>query len=79
MTANCQQIGNLVLRVETPFLDTPGLMLTVQQARRYFDVDAVTCQAVLDLLTEARVLTRAPEGTYRRHVPRDSGRPGMAA
>ncbi len=79
MTANCQQIGNLVLRVETPFLDTPGLILTVEQARRYFDIDRMACRAVLETLAEARVLTRAPDGTYRRFFPQGLGQTGMAA
>ena len=72
MTPTCQQIGNIVLRVETPFLDMPGLSLTVHQARRYFDIDAPTCRAVLEALTEARVLTRTPDGAYSRHFPRSS-------
>jgi hypothetical protein len=79
MTATCEQIGNLVLRVETPFLDTPGLRLTVEQARRYFDVDGPTCEAVLDVLSEARVLTRTPDGAYARYFPQRRGRSGIAA
>jgi len=74
MTATCEQIGNLVLRVETPFLETPGLLLTLDDARRYFGVEASACHAVLEALTEARVLTRTPDGRYRRFFPRQRRR-----
>lgn len=77
MTANCRQIGSIVLRFEKPFLDMPELTLTVNQARRFFDVDAATCQIVLEALEDARVLTRTPEGAYTRYFPH--GRAGMAA
>ena len=70
MTANCRQIGNIVLCVETPFLDTPGLRLSAEEASRRFGVETATCQAVLDALAEAKVLTRTPEGVYRRYFPR---------
>jgi hypothetical protein len=79
MTATCQQIGNLVLRVETPFLDMPGLTLTAEQARHCFDLDVPTCRAVLDALTEARVLAKTPDGAYRRFYPHGRGRADVAA
>ena len=78
MTTTCDGIGNLVIKVETPFLETPGLRLTVDEARRYFDVDPRTCHAVLETLTEARVLTRTPDGAYKRYFPKRR-RAGLAA
>jgi hypothetical protein len=79
MTATCQQVGEIVLRLETPFLDTPGLMLTVEQARRHFGLDAPVCKAVLDTLTDARVLTRTPDGAYTRYFPKGRRLSGLAA
>jgi Fe2+ or Zn2+ uptake regulation protein len=79
MTATRQQIGDLVLRVETSFLDMPGLTLTAEQARHCFDIDVPTCRAVLDALTDARVLTKTPDGAYRRHFPHGRGRTAAAA
>ncbi len=79
MTTTCRQIGELVLRVETPFLEMHGLTLTAEQAHHCFDIDAPTCRAVLDALTEARVLMKTPDGAYRRFYRDGRGRTNVAA
>jgi predicted transcriptional regulator of viral defense system len=56
--------------MQSAFLDTPGLTLTVRDAERRFDVDEITCQAVLGVLADAGVLARTPHGVYSRFVPR---------
>lgn len=79
MTATCQEIGDFVLQIEMPFLEHPGLMLTLQQARRYFDLDTAVCKAILEALTEARVLRKTPDGAYTRYLPRrQDGSPAAA-
>lgn len=67
--ASCRQIGAIVFRVQSAFLDAPTLALTPPAARRRFGLDAGTCAAVLSALEEAEVLARTPGGAYVRHVP----------
>ena len=59
-------IGELLLRVEGEYRETPGLSLTVPQAERLWGLDASTCASVLTALIERRVLTRTASGAYLR-------------
>ena len=70
MTASCDSIGSLVLRMQGHYLETPGLTLTVRDAQRRFSVDETTCEAVLAVLVDAGVLTKTQEGAYARLFPR---------
>jgi hypothetical protein len=70
MTASCGRIGALVMRMQGRYLETPGLTLTLGNARRRFGVDEATCEAVLAALVDAGVLTRTREGAYARRFPR---------
>ena len=47
MTATRGQIENLVMRIQTDFLEHPTLSLTLPAAQRRFGVDEVTCAGVL--------------------------------
>lgn len=69
MTATRDRIEDLVVRIQTDFLENPNLMLTLPAARNRFHVDDATCAGVLAALVEARVLTER-EGAYRRLFPR---------
>jgi hypothetical protein len=69
MIATRSQIENLVIQMQSAFLDHPMLSLTLAAAERRFRVDAATCSAVLAALVDAGVLIKR-EGAYRRHVPR---------
>ena len=60
-----RRIQDLVVNIQHAFLDTPGLRLTLSQARRRFSTDATACSAVLDVLVEAGVLMRTSTGQYR--------------
>jgi hypothetical protein len=62
----CDQIGVLVLRMQDAFLEMPELMLTPRQAQTMFDVDEEACQAVLEVLVDAKVLVRPRVKTYSR-------------
>jgi hypothetical protein len=62
-------IEDLVVRIQADFLTTPWLALRLPAAQERFGVDEVTCEAVLDALTEARVLERSRQGVYVRHYP----------
>jgi hypothetical protein len=69
MTPTRGGIENLVMRIQTAFLETPMLSLTLTEAQRRFGVDEVACAAVLGALVDAHVLIERG-GTYRRHLPR---------
>ena len=73
MTA-CREIGNIVLRVQMPFLEDPELRLTFDRATRRFGLDARTCQAVFDALIDAGVIARTRDGAYVRQVQRPAQR-----
>ena len=62
MTWNSNSIEAPVLRMQNDFLETPALHLTLPQAVRRFGVDKTTCEAVLDALVDAKVLTKGPGG-----------------
>ena len=67
MTATCDRIVDLVTRIQQDFLDHPRLALPLPAAQMRFDADADTCEAVLEFLREAAVLTRTASGKYVRH------------
>ena len=48
--------ARLVERVLGEYREMPGLALTVEQARRLWGCDAVTCQRLVDVLVERHVL-----------------------
>ena len=48
--------ARLVDRVLGEYREMPGLSLTIEQARRLWGCDAVTCQRVIDVLVERHVL-----------------------
>ena len=48
--------ARLVERVLGEYREMPGLALTIEQARRLWGCDAVTCQRIVDVLVERHVL-----------------------
>ena len=48
--------ARLVERFLGEYREMPGLALTVEQARRLWGCDAVTCQRIVDVLVERHVL-----------------------
>jgi hypothetical protein len=70
MTPNAGRIEDLVMRMQGAFLASPALTLTLPSAERRFDADHVTCDAVLGVLVDAKVLTKRPDGSYARFFPR---------
>ena len=73
MTATRDRIENLVMRIQTDYLEHPTLTLTLPAAQARFGVDEVTCAGVLGALVDARVLTQR-DGAYSRYFPRLAGR-----
>jgi hypothetical protein len=54
----------LLARVRGEYSEMPGLRLSQAQACRLWQLDAQTCDALLDTLIAERVLYRLPDGTY---------------
>ena len=48
--------ARLVDRVLGEYREMPGLALTIEQARRLWGCDAMTCQRIVDVLVERHVL-----------------------
>lgn len=56
----------IVWRVRAEYLEMPGLCLTPAQARRLWNLDSDLCQAILNVLVEARFLARTRSGAFVR-------------
>ena len=58
-------------RVQGEFLEMPGLRLTPAQARRLWGLDALSCDALLLELVNAKFLFRTRDGAFMRveHAP----------
>lgn len=52
--------------VRPEYLESPGLQLTRTEARRFWNLDTVTCDVVLDLLIVAKFLRQTPSGMFVR-------------
>jgi hypothetical protein len=63
------RIGDLVLRLQTCFLDNPELPLSPGQAREVCGADETTARAIVDLLVEGGVIARTGDGLYVRRIP----------
>ena len=58
-----------VLRMRHEFLDMPGLVLTVPQTARLYDLSTSHARAMLDTLEHEGFLVSSPNGAYRRSAP----------
>ena len=58
---NVQQLRQMILGT---YLEMPGLMLTLDQAARFFGIEAGLCQSMLDHLAASGKLRRRPVGAY---------------
>ena len=66
---NQNRIETLVTRVQEAFLDKPSLRLSLPQAQMRFATDAITAEAIFEMLADAGVLAKAPDGAYVRAFP----------
>ena len=69
MTPYRLRIEHLLMQIEGEFLETPGLMLTLEQVQRRFDVDEITGEAILEALVDAGVLFKTRDRVYGRLLP----------
>jgi hypothetical protein len=63
---NTRSIDEVLRRVQSEFLEMPGLRLTEPQARRLWGLDSVWCEAVLDALVDAKFLFKTRSGAFMR-------------
>jgi hypothetical protein len=56
---------HLLARIRGEFREMPGLTLTLRQATRLWNLDAVTCDVALRILVEERFLDHTRRGTFR--------------
>jgi hypothetical protein len=61
-----RDIDDVLRRVQSEFLEMPGLRLTEAQARRLWGLDAESCAALLDVLVDAKFLFRTRDGAFMR-------------
>jgi hypothetical protein len=71
----CASLESLVARVRGEYQEMPGLRLTFAQACRLWQVDASTCEMLLEQLVREMFLYKTDSGAYialsattRRHV-----------
>lgn len=72
---------DVLRRVQGEFLEMPGLRLTEAQARRLWNLDQSLCEALLDVLVDARFLFRTRDGAFMRldqAVPVKADKPAKA-
>jgi hypothetical protein len=69
MTPSSGWIKAAVMRIQSDFLENPGLAIGPRQAQRRYGLDAGPCDAIMGALVDAGVLTRTPEGLYARYFP----------
>ena len=60
----CDDERAVAHRIESEYVEFPGLALTKAQARRLFGLDPCRCDVILDGLVEARVLRRTEGERY---------------
>jgi hypothetical protein len=59
-------IDGLLRRVESEFIELPGMKLTLEQAQRLWSLDEETCRTVLALLVDRQFLFVGADRKYRR-------------
>ena len=58
--------AGLVTRVMGEYREMPGLALTIEQARRFWGCNAVTCDRIAEILVERHLLQWSRERRFRR-------------
>jgi hypothetical protein len=64
MTTLQTDMTDLLRLVRAEFREMPGLRLTHRQAQRLWNLDSVTCEAILESLESARFLRRTSDHSY---------------
>ena len=59
-----ESLERLVRRLQSEFLEMPGLKLTHAQACRLWSLDPVSCAYVLENLVRSKFLSRTRDGAF---------------
>jgi len=57
---------SLIVRIQSEYLEMPGLRLTAEQGRRLWGLDPDRCDEVLNTLVKRRFLSIGQDGKYAR-------------
>ncbi len=66
---NPRRVGpanDLLRRIQGEFLEMPGLRLTEPQARRLWNLDAISCSKVVSVLLDTGFLFKTSDGSLMR-------------
>jgi hypothetical protein len=66
MSATQTTIADWINLIRSEYLEIPGLSLTTTQVQRFWGLDAMRCDALLESLVAVRFLKRTPAGAYLR-------------
>ena len=55
---------DLLRLVRAEYREMPGLRLTPRQAQRLWNIDSITCEAILEILESTRFLRRTSDDSY---------------
>lgn len=69
MVSTQASISHWVTLVEAEFREMPGLQLTKPQVQRFWSLDSVTCDLLLDTLEHVKFLRRTPKDAYVKVDP----------
>ena len=58
----------MLRRIQSEFLEMPGLRLTLPQAQRLWNLDALVCESLLAALVDVRFLVRPIDGAFMRQT-----------
>ena len=61
-----ESLDELLRRIQSEYLEMPGLQLTPFQAQRLWALDRETCATILEVLIDRQFLIRGPDDRYRR-------------
>jgi len=65
-TAARRRVEDWIQIVRGEYLEIPGLLLTRSQVQRFWGLDAVLCDQILDALTGTRFLEKTRGGAFVR-------------
>jgi hypothetical protein len=58
------EVTDLLRLARAEYREMPGLRLTRQQAQRLWNLDSITCEAILETLESTRFLRRTSDRSY---------------
>ena len=62
------ELMDVLKRIQMEYVEMPDLKLTLQQARRLWNLDSLVCEAAMDALVAVKFLRQTPDGKYLRRA-----------